>query len=410
MSSLMKEINIPKQADGYVFTIVDIEENAKFNCSSKCYYVELHPDDCELKNKICQKITKSNSFSAIKLIINIKNLTNSDWIVEAGDIFLIDEDGFTYEGHILCEELLPFRTVKNRAKILPHTQSNYVQLFPNLPETATICTVRVNTGHSWIDFQISENANKVQLMEDVRVEDNNDGENSDNNSETRGLSPFPYIDHNRQWEINKFKERIAKLRTLIFSRLNNVLSTNEKTKLENKIKNEHFAISIELENKIEIEYKNLFEELNSIIDQYKYELNNQQELDYKRKTLSQKVDELLELSPREFEEYISELLKHLKYCDIELTPYSNDKGIDIFAYKDDIKYGIQCKRYKGTVGSPEIQKFLGALSHAKADKGLFITTGMFSFEAEKMASEHPIVLINRIDLAKMIFNAISNHD
>ena len=54
-----------------------------------------------------------------------------------------------------------------------------------------------------------------------------------------------------------------------------------------------------------------------------------------------------------------------------------------------------------------IQKFIGAIDHSKADKGIFVTTGMFSFEAEKMASEHPIILINRIDLGKLIMKELS---
>ena len=87
----------------------------------------------------------------------------------------------------------------------------------------------------------------------------------------------------------------------------------------------------------------------------------------------------------------------------------NDKGIDIIMYKDNVKYGVQCKRYKGTVGSPEIQTFIGELNHAKADKGYFVTTGMFSFEAEQMAAEHPIRLFNRIELSTLVLDAISSH-
>jgi hypothetical protein len=33
---------------------------------------------------------------------------------------------------------------------------------------------------------------------------------------------------------------------------------------------------------------------------------------------------------------------------------------------------------------------------------------MFSFEAEKMAVQHPIQLVNRIDLAKLILEALNN--
>lgn len=209
------------------------------------------------------------------------------------------------------------------------------------------------------------------------------------------------------WELEKLKERISKLRILIYSRLHNVLTSSEKTKLENKITPENYAISLELNKRNDDEFKSLLQELNLFFEDYQKVLKEQQELENTRKSLSQKIDELIEFSPREFEEYVTELLKHSGYESVELTPYINDKGLDVIAYKDGVKFGIQCKRYKGTVGSPEIQTFLGALSHAKADKGLFITTGMFSFEAEKMASEHPIVLINRIDLAKMILNTLS---
>ena len=39
---------------------------------------------------------------------------------------------------------------------------------------------------------------------------------------------------------------------------------------------------------------------------------------------------------------------------------------------------VQAKRWEGTVGRPEIQKFVGALHGKRARKGVFITTGSFS--------------------------------
>ena len=72
-----------------------------------------------------------------------------------------------------------------------------------------------------------------------------------------------------------------------------------------------------------------------------------------------------------------------------------------------IKVAIQCKKYKGVVGSPDIQTFLGAMRHAQAQKGFFVTTSVFSVEAEKMASEHPIELIDGIALADSIQKALS---
>ena len=42
----------------------------------------------------------------------------------------------------------------------------------------------------------------------------------------------------------------------------------------------------------------------------------------------------------------------------------------------------QAKRWEGTVGRPEIHKFVGALHGKRARNGVFITTGRFSEEAK----------------------------
>jgi len=39
------------------------------------------------------------------------------------------------------------------------------------------------------------------------------------------------------------------------------------------------------------------------------------------------------------------------------------------------------QKWEGTVGRPEIQKFVGALHGKRARKGVFITTGAFSADA-----------------------------
>ena len=63
---------------------------------------------------------------------------------------------------------------------------------------------------------------------------------------------------------------------------------------------------------------------------------------------------------------------------------SGDEGIDGIIKEDrlglDVIY-LQAKRWEGTVGRPEIQKFVGALHGKRAKKGVFITTGRFSDDA-----------------------------
>ncbi len=63
---------------------------------------------------------------------------------------------------------------------------------------------------------------------------------------------------------------------------------------------------------------------------------------------------------------------------------SGDEGIDGIIKEDrlglDVIY-LQAKRWKDTVGRPEIQKFAGALQGQRANKGILITTSNFSRDA-----------------------------
>ena len=79
-----------------------------------------------------------------------------------------------------------------------------------------------------------------------------------------------------------------------------------------------------------------------------------------------------------------------------------DEGIDGVISEDrlglDIVY-LQAKRWEGSVGRPEIQKFVGALHGKRARKGVFITTGSFTSEATAYV-EHidpKVVGVKRVD-------------
>jgi restriction system protein len=88
---------------------------------------------------------------------------------------------------------------------------------------------------------------------------------------------------------------------------------------------------------------------------------------------------------------------------------SGDEGIDGIIKEDplglDIIY-LQAKRWEGTVGRPEIQKFAGALQGQRAKKGIFITTSSFSLEALEyvMRIESKIILIDGARLARLMFD------
>ncbi len=88
---------------------------------------------------------------------------------------------------------------------------------------------------------------------------------------------------------------------------------------------------------------------------------------------------------------------------------SGDEGIDGIINEDrlglDVIY-IQAKKWEGTVGRPEIQKFVGALHGKRARKGVFITTGRFAGDAVEYVSriDPRVVLIDGRQLAELMID------
>ena len=119
-------------------------------------------------------------------------------------------------------------------------------------------------------------------------------------------------------------------------------------------------------------------------------------------------------SPQFFEQLVVELLLKMGYGGSreeagEAVGTSGDEGIDGLINEDrlglDTIY-LQAKRWDGTVGRPEIQKFVGALHGKRAKKGVFITTGTFSAESREYVRniEPKVVLIDGRQLAEFMID------
>ena len=86
---------------------------------------------------------------------------------------------------------------------------------------------------------------------------------------------------------------------------------------------------------------------------------------------------------------------------------SGDGGIDGIINEDrlglDVIY-IQAKRWEGTVGRPEVQKFAGALQGRRAKKGIFISTSFFTREARDYVQniDTRIILIDGERLSQLM--------
>ncbi len=94
-------------------------------------------------------------------------------------------------------------------------------------------------------------------------------------------------------------------------------------------------------------------------------------------------------TPEFFERLVIDLLVKMGYGGSrhdagERVGRAGDEGIDGVISEDRLgldKVYIQAKRWEGTVGRPEVQKFVGALQGRRASKGVLITTGAFSKDA-----------------------------
>lgn len=132
-----------------------------------------------------------------------------------------------------------------------------------------------------------------------------------------------------------------------------------------------------------------------------------------RKNLEDEILSFVKVSsPSFFERLVVDLLVKMGYGGNRQDAgralgKSGDGGIDGIINEDrlglDVIY-IQAKRWDGTVGRPEIQKFAGALQGQRARKGVFITTSNFSKEALDYVSmiESKIILIGGERLASLM--------
>ena len=129
----------------------------------------------------------------------------------------------------------------------------------------------------------------------------------------------------------------------------------------------------------------------------------------------QLMDEIMKLTPSEFERLVVKLLLKMGYGNGiaeagMVTQQSNDGGIDGIIKEDQLGFSsiyIQAKQWAPdkTITTPEIQKFVGALQGQQAQKGLFITTAKFSSGALQYASNllgAKVVLVDGAALTRLM--------
>lgn len=136
-------------------------------------------------------------------------------------------------------------------------------------------------------------------------------------------------------------------------------------------------------------------------------------LQLKNQTTEELIIRLKEGDPRFFEETVVKVIVAMGYGGSlqdagKAIGQAGDEGIDGIINEDklglDVLY-LQAKRWEGSVGRPEIQKFAGALLGKRARKGIFITTSDFTKEARDYVQtiDSKIVLISGRQFAELMW-------
>lgn len=105
----------------------------------------------------------------------------------------------------------------------------------------------------------------------------------------------------------------------------------------------------------------------------------------------------------EFEEYCAKLLLHNGFINAEVTPKSNDYGVDVVATNSDgVRYAVQCKCYSSKLGNAPIQEVAAGKKYYKCQVGVVMTNNYFTDNAINLAENNGILLWDRDKLKSMI--------
>jgi len=128
---------------------------------------------------------------------------------------------------------------------------------------------------------------------------------------------------------------------------------------------------------------------------------------------SELLQRLRDESPEFLEHAVLQLLHGMGYGssedDLQHLGGSNDGGVDGVIRED--RFGldqiyVQAKRYSnGTIGRPDVQGFVGALTGKRASRGVFITTSSFTKDAREYAETiqgFRVILVDGEELVRLM--------
>lgn len=125
-------------------------------------------------------------------------------------------------------------------------------------------------------------------------------------------------------------------------------------------------------------------------------------LSEKKRFSKAKIAEIDGMTGIEFERYVVYLLLNNGYQKAVETGEGPDQGIDVKATKENVRYGIQCKRWKKNVGNKAVQEVYAGKDFYRLGQAVVVTNSYFTSSAKQLAKQLEIDLWDRDTLIKMI--------
>ena len=102
-----------------------------------------------------------------------------------------------------------------------------------------------------------------------------------------------------------------------------------------------------------------------------------------------------------FEQFLKRLFIYLGY-QVSETARTGDYGADLVLKRNGETTVVQAKRYSANVGAKAVQEVFSARHHYKADKMMIVSNAHFTRQAEIMAEEQEIELVDREELIALL--------
>ena len=152
----------------------------------------------------------------------------------------------------------------------------------------------------------------------------------------------------------------------------------------------------------------------AILEQYNQEKNKVSKIKEKKnvrakikstvKVLSvvDEMERVDNMDGHRFEKWCGNLLSLSGFEKVEITVGTGDKGVDILAEKDGIKYAIQCKRFNKPLTNKPVQEIGVGKDYYRRHVGVVMTNSTFTKGAQDLANETGVLLWDRTRLIELL--------